>query len=96
MTIQLRRYVIHKNQMDEFVKVWRDGVVPLRKKHGFRVLGAWITHDRNEFVWLVAHDGNFAAADAAYYASPERGAITPNPSSFIAKSEVTLAASAVP
>ena len=96
MTIQLRRYVIQKDRMDAFLKVWRESIVPLRHKHGFRVTGAWITQDRNEFVWLVTHDGDFAAAEARYYASPERGAISPSPSGSIAKSEVTFATSALP
>ena len=95
MTTQLRRYVLNKGQSEPFLKVWREAIVPLRKKHGFRVIGAWLTKDLNEFVWLVAHDGDFAAAEAAYYASPERAAISPSPSGFIAKSEITFATSAM-
>jgi hypothetical protein len=96
MTIQLRRYVIHKDQLDSFLAVWSGQLVPLREKYGFRVIGAWVTENRNEFVWLVTHGGDFAAAEKEYYASPERADIRPNPSTFVAKTEVSLATSVLP
>ena len=35
----------------------------------------------DEFVWVIANDGSrtFEEADAAYYASPERVALDPDP-----------------
>jgi hypothetical protein len=34
-------------------------------------------------VWAVTHDGDFATAEAEYYASPERAALPANPAEFI-------------
>src|SRR6266545_3777867 len=45
------------------------------------LLTEWIAEGSGEFVWVIAHDGSrtFEEADAAYYASPERAALDPNP-----------------
>jgi len=53
----------------------------LREGHGFEVVGAWVVEESDEFVWVIAHDGegSFQEADAAYYASPERAALDPDP-----------------
>jgi hypothetical protein len=49
-------------------------VYPLRLKNGYRIDGAWVVKERNEFVWLLSYDGNdLDAKEASYYASPERG-----------------------
>jgi hypothetical protein len=72
--------------MDEFVAVWESGVVPARQAHGFRVVAAWANRETDEFGWIVALDGDaaaFAAATDAYYASPERLSIDPEPGSLL-------------
>jgi hypothetical protein len=43
--------------MDDFVRAWRAGVHPLRLRHGYRIDGAWVIKERNEFVWLLSRDG---------------------------------------
>lgn len=72
-TVQLRRYDIAPGEMELFAGWWHSIVEP-REKFGFRVLFAFADEDTNEFVWAVAHDGDFAAAEAEYMASPERAA----------------------
>jgi hypothetical protein len=79
MTYQLRSYVVKPGKMDEWLTEWREKVVPLRLKFGFEIVGAWVIEEEDRFVWIVAHDGDFAARDEAYYASPERKAIAPDP-----------------
>ncbi len=76
MTTQLRVYTINKGKLDEFVKVWRDGVYPLRQKFGFKIERAWTIPERNEFIWTMSYDGlgDWETQDKAYYASPERAA----------------------
>jgi hypothetical protein len=88
-TSQLRVFTINRGQMDRFVDAWTRGVPPLRRKHGFRIHGAWIIPERNEFLWVLSHDGpeGFVAKDSAYYASAERGALDPDPVQFIARAE---------
>ena len=86
---QLRRYEIKPGEMDDFLVAWR-GVVAIREQFGFRVVFAYVNEEANEFVWAVAHDGDFDAAAEAYYASPEREAVNPNPVDNIATMHVHM------
>lgn len=76
-TVQLRRYDIAPGEMDIFVDWWQSIVGP-REKYGFRVLFAFADEETHEFVWAVAHDGDFEAAEAEYMVSPERAAAFEN------------------
>ena len=86
---QLRRYEIKPGAMDDFLGAWR-GVVPIRERYGFRVVFAYVNDEANEFVWAIAHDDDFAAADTVYYSSPERAAASPNPADFIATMHLNM------
>lgn len=77
MQWQLRMYHVKDGELETFVREWRDNVAPLRRSLGFEILGPWVTDD-GQFVWIVGHD-ELEAADAAYYASPERVAMDPDP-----------------
>jgi hypothetical protein len=97
---QLRDYRIRAGELERFVEEWRAGVAPLRRAAGFEVRGAWTVPDEGRFVWLLVHPGGweaFAKADAAYYASPERASLEPDPARLIEEqrnvrlSEVELA-----
>jgi hypothetical protein len=87
---QLRTYEIAPGDLAAFLEVFRAQLVPLRAAHGFRVEGAWVHEARDGFTWLVSHDGpeGFEAAEAAYYAAPERARITPAPGSLIRRADV--------
>ena len=87
MTWQLRIYGVSEGAWDAWVREWREHVLPLRRAPGFDVLGPWRTEDCH-FVWLVGHD-DFAAADAAYYASAERSSIDPDPARHLTEAEHT-------
>lgn len=89
-TSQLRMYRLVDGSMDEFVGEWREHVVPLRERFGFRVDGAWTVPETNGFVWVISHDGDFEAADQAYYASEERKALEPDPARNIAEVDTRL------
>jgi len=67
-----------------FLDAWRAGVYPLRQRFGFTMRGAWIDEDGRTFIWILGYNGpdGFAAADAAYYASPERAALRPDPAQY--------------
>ncbi len=81
MDWQLRVYRIKDGELDAWVDEWSTHVAPLRERLGFRVLGPWI--EGQTFVWLLGYDGEFAAADARYYASAERKALDPDPARHI-------------
>jgi hypothetical protein len=85
MQWQLRIYRAKTGEVDKFVAEWREHVLPLRKVMGFDVLGPWVTED-DRFVLIVGH-ADLASADVAYYASPERAAIDPNPARHLVESE---------
>jgi hypothetical protein len=80
---QLRRYEINPGEMEQFLVAWR-GILPIREKYGFRVEFAYVNDEADEFVWAISCDGDFADAEAAYYASPERATVDPNPADHIA------------
>lgn len=90
MQLQHRKYRLKPGAFDEFVAVWTEQVVPMRRQFGFEVVGAWTSREASTFVWIVEHDGDFAAAEAAYYASPERAMITPNPGDLIDHADVVM------
>jgi hypothetical protein len=83
MTTQVRVYRIKPGALAEFVKEWREQVVPLRRRFGFKVLEAWESVEADTFVWIIRHDADFASADRVYYASPDRAALNPDPARHI-------------
>jgi hypothetical protein len=79
MRFQLRLYTVAAGAMEAFVEEWHEHVRRLRLAHGFSIVGPWVGDDGVTFVWLLGHDGDFEAADEAYYASDERRALDPDP-----------------
>ena len=83
---QLRDYRIAAGELDRFVAEWSTWLAPLRRACGFEIGGAWTIPDEHRFIWLLVHpDGwdAFDAADARYFASPERGGFDPDPARLI-------------
>jgi hypothetical protein len=89
MTYQLRIYDIQEGALQAFTEEWRKQIVPLRKRFGFEIVGAWTVEDANQFVWIIAHD-DFEAADKTYYDSPERAAMDPDPRRLIREADTRL------
>ena len=71
--------------MDEFVRAWRDGVVPLRRSQGYTIEAAWSAPSDSSFLWIVAYGGPLPwdEAEARYYASAERAALEPDPAGWV-------------
>jgi hypothetical protein len=80
---QLRMYRVRPGEMDEWVTEWKEMILPLRRKHGFDVVGAWKIPEDDRFVWIIGHE-DFEAADEKYYASPERADLDPDPTRHLA------------
>jgi NIPSNAP len=89
MRFQLRMYRIKPGEMDEWVEEWRERVLPLRRERGFSVVGPWIRREEDLFVWLIGHD-DLEAANKAYYASPERVALDPDPARHLAETQTWI------
>lgn len=93
MATQLRDFTIERERMDAFLTAWREGIVPLRRQHGFRILGAWTVPGQNRFIWLLETDGSeadFETRDAAYYASEARTDVQTDPRQWIAAHSATF------
>jgi len=88
---QLREYTVKSGEMGDWLAEWREKIVPLRERFGFRVLGAWTVEGADQFVWILGHDGeSWEDADRAYYDSAERKAITPDPARHLARAATRL------
>jgi hypothetical protein len=86
VALQLRDYRIRDGDLDRFVDEWRSHLAPLRRACGFEVIGPWTVPDESRFIWMLRHpDGweAFERADTAYFASPERAALSPDPARLI-------------
>ena len=92
MTWQIREYTVKPGEMQEWIAEWRSRIVPLRMKHGFRVIGSWTIDGTDQFIWIIGYDGpnSWKDADAGYYKSPEREAMDPDPARHLAQVSARL------
>ena len=86
---QLRVYTVKPGAMSAWLDEWRRNVQPLRRKHGFEVIGPWVIDAEDKFVWILAYGGeqDWGEADAAYYGSEERKAVDPEPTRHLLATE---------
>lgn len=74
-TIQLRRYEIRPELMDDFVSWWKETLVPVRLQLGFSVEFAFVDPQHSEFIWAVSVPGDqadFLQVQERYTTSAER------------------------
>lgn len=86
---QLRVYTLKPGTADAFLSTWKNGVLPLRRRLGYVIEGAWLVPGRTTFVWILRHDGTepWEELERRYYGSPEREALKPDPRPFIVRAE---------
>ncbi len=91
---QLRIYTLDPIGADTFVAGFHEFLVPLRARFGFSLESSWLSEDRTRFAWVTAHDGpeGFEAAEATYYASPERTSLPFQPGPFIVSMDICMVA----
>ena len=89
MTWQIREYTVKPGEMEAWLEEWRTQIVPLRRRHGFEVLGAWTVDGSEQFIWIITYRGpkSWKEADADYYGSPERKAMDPDPARHLAHTQ---------
>ena len=88
MATQLRDYRITEGSLGQWVREWTADIAPLRRELGFSIDAAWTVEGESRFVWLLSYPGDwsaFEAADRAYYESPARTRLDPNPARLIAE-----------
>jgi hypothetical protein len=88
---ELRDYRIVDGSLDQWVEEWRSRIAPIRRDLGFSIERAWTVVDDSRFVWLLSHADwdAFEAADRAYYDSPQRTSLDPNPARLIVEQVVS-------
>ena len=52
MIAQLRTYTINKGMMDDWLKVFREEIVPLCRSMGIGVESAWVNDEGTQFTWI--------------------------------------------
>jgi hypothetical protein len=93
--VQLRRYQLKPGSVDAFLDAWR-AACAVRAQFGFTVERAVVDRANEGFVWVVSVEGDFEAADRAYYDSPERAALPVDPASFVAEKWLTMVEDVTP
>ncbi|GLZ12522.1 hypothetical protein Acsp04_27570 [Actinomadura sp. NBRC 104425] len=91
-TTQLRTYTIREGLLDEWAAKWRELIVPLRLEFGFEIGGAWLDHERSQFVWSISYDGpeSFEERNKQYWASPKRAAMGLDPADYLVARDVRV------
>lgn len=89
MTYQLRMYKVKTGELKDWVEEWSTQVVPLRRRYGFEIVGSWTIDGEDQFVWILSYSGpkSWEDAEADYYGSPERTALSPDPARHLASQE---------
>ena len=89
---QVRVYRVRMGEMDDWLREWREMVVPLRRRLGFGIVGAWTSRAEDRFAWILSYDGpeSFEEASEAYYASPQRMLMSPDPARHLESTESWL------
>jgi hypothetical protein len=91
MEIELRDYVASPGHLDDWIRGWSEGVMPIRERCGFQLLGAWVDRSHNRFLCVLGYDGpdGFGAAEERYHSLADRGALDPEASSFVQTAQIT-------
>lgn len=74
-TVQLRRYNLKPDLVEDFLTWWPSRLVPARAAFGFTVESAYLNREAAEFTWAVSAEGDadeFVRLEQAWMASPER------------------------
>lgn len=99
MASQLRIYDIKRGQMDGWLRLFREKVVPMHSKYDIPVRAAWIDRERSQFVWVREFVGSGTAEEQEqrYKDSDERARVIGNePAGFIEQMEVHVVEPAYP
>ena len=61
MATQLRIYTVKPGTLDEWLKLFQEGLRPYRTQLGFTIEQAWTIPEKDQFAWIVS----FPTAPAA-------------------------------
>jgi hypothetical protein len=89
-TVQIRIYDVRRDRLDEWIAVFHERIVPLRRELGFEIQGSWVDRARSQHIWVIAHRGDqsaFEEANAAYWNSTKRAELDVDPEEFLTAEE---------
>jgi hypothetical protein len=55
MISQIRIYTINKGEIDNFLKHFKDEIVPIHERIGVPIAGTWVNRSQNEFIWVRSY-----------------------------------------
>lgn len=93
MALQLRIYDIKQGEMEEWLKLFHDKIVPMHSKFDMPVRAAWVAPERSQFVWMreLVGSGTAEEQEQRYRESDERAeVIGDEPKRFIEQMEVRV------
>ena len=68
----LRTYTINRGQMDNWLTLFHEHLVPLLREHDIGVEGAWVNDARTQFIWIRSYgetEADIERKEAAFYGS---------------------------
>ena len=68
----LRTYTIKEGQMDSWLKLFKEKLIPLLDEHDIKVEGTWVSEDETQFIWVRSYgetEAELEAKEAAFYGS---------------------------
>ena len=73
MTVaHLRTYTIKDGEMDSWLSLFSEKLVPLMAEAGIKVESTWVNEEENQFVWIRSYgdsESDIEAKEAAFYGS---------------------------
>jgi len=89
----LRVYTVNKGQMDSWLQLFREHLVPLLREHDIQVDGAWVNDERTQFIWVRSYgetEAELERKEAALYGSAWWRANVDRVRGHLAHREITL------
>ncbi len=89
----LRTYTINTGQMDSWLKLFNEQLIPLLQEHDIRVEGTWVNKTRTQFIWVRSYgetEADLETKEAAFYGSAWWQANVDYVRSHLAHREITL------
>ena len=68
----LRTYTINAGQMDSWLELFNDQLVPLLREHDIQVDGTWVNAERTQFIWVRSYgdtEDDLKTKEEAFYGS---------------------------
>ena len=94
MTVaHLRTYTINKGQMESWLDLFQNHILPLLREHDITVDGTWVNGDRSQFIWVRSYgetDAELERKEAAFYGSAWWQANVDRVRGHLAHREITL------